>query len=117
MDARFCSICNRPGAAGPLRGSIGATTLPTILAFLNAEQVRATYGAVGEALGVPPRAIGSRLGPHSMQASWIVDAETGLPTGYSQNDVHPALLNKSDIIASGLELVMRLAAWKAKSTS
>jgi hypothetical protein len=116
MDARFCSICNRPSLTGP-RGSIGATTLPAILAFLNAAQVRATYGAVGEALGIPARAMGARLGPHSIEASWIVSAETGLPTGYSQNEVHPALMDKSDVIGSGLELVMRLAAWKAKGPS
>jgi hypothetical protein len=116
LDSRFCSICNRPGAAGP-RGSIAATTLPAILAFLNAEQIRATTGAVGEALGVSPRLIETRLGPRSMDASWIVNAETGLPTGYGQNDMHPALLDKSDIISSGIELVMRLSAWKAKAKS
>jgi hypothetical protein len=116
MDARFCSICSRSSSSGP-RGSLSATTLPAILAFLNAEQVRATYGAVGEALGVNPRAMEARLGPHSIEASWIVSAETGLPTGYSQNDTHPALLDKSEIIGSGIELVMRLAAWKAKGQS
>jgi hypothetical protein len=117
MDVRFCSICNRSSAIGAPRAAIGGHSLAEILDFLNREQIRATYGAVGEALGVVPRSMGGRLGPHSMEASWIVSAETGLPAGYSQNEVHPALLDKSEIIGSGIELVLRLAAWKAKGTS
>jgi hypothetical protein len=114
IDNRFCSICNRRSAFGVPRGAISSVTLPEILEFLNAEQVRATYGAVGGVIGVIPRALGAHLGARTVEASWIVNGETGLPTDYTQNELHPALLSKSEVISSGIELAMRLSAWKAK---
>jgi hypothetical protein len=113
IDSRFCAVCNRTSKTSRPRGAIGSATLPEILAFLNAEQVRATYGAVGELLGVIPRAMGARLGPHTVEASWIVSAETGLPTDYSQGEMHPSLRRRDEIIDSGTGLVMRMTAWKA----
>jgi hypothetical protein len=114
MDSRFCAVCNRTSKASRPRGAIGSATLPEILEFLNAEQIRATYGAVGELLGIIPRAMGTQLGPHTAERSWIVSAGTGLPTDYSRDDMHPALLSKDEIIGSGIALAMRLSAWKAK---
>jgi hypothetical protein len=96
------------------RGALSSVTLPEILEFLNAEQVRATYGAVGGVIGVVPRALGAHLGTRTAEASWIVNGETGLPTDYTQNEMHPALLSKNEVISSGIELTMRLSAWKAK---
>jgi hypothetical protein len=113
LDSRFCAVCNRTSAAGRPRSAIGSVDLADILRFLNQEQVRATYGAVGEALGVIPRGMGARLGPHTQERSWIVNAETGLPTDYSRDDMHPALFRANEIISSGTELVMRMTAWKA----
>jgi len=112
MDSRFCSICNRRSSFAAPRSAIASVTLPDILEFLNSEQVRATYGAVGEVLGVIPRAMGGRLGPHTIEASWIVSAETGLPTDYSAGDMHPSLRHRDEIISSGTELLMRMTAWK-----
>src|SRR4051812_36758171 len=117
IDSRFCAVCNKVSAFGRPRGAIGSATLPEILEFLNAEQVRATYGAVGELLGVIPRAMGSRLGPHTQERSWIVNGETGLPTDYSQSEIHPSLRRRNEIIDSGTGLVMRMTAWKAKRTT
>ncbi len=97
MDARFCSLCNKPSFAR----SAGQVTLPRILAFLNREHVRATYGAVAELLGVNPRGMGSLLGARRAEASWVVNRETGLPTDYDPSQCHPALLSKPDIITSG----------------
>jgi hypothetical protein len=114
LDSRFCAVCNRTSKAGRPRGAIGSVDLPEILRFLNEEQVRATYGAVGEALGVMPRAMGARLGPHTQERSWIVNADTGLPTDYSKEETHPSLFRCEDIISSGTELVMRMTAWKAE---
>jgi hypothetical protein len=108
LDARFCAACNRAGGS-KARGAIGTTTLEEILAFLNAEQVRATYGAVAEALGVAPRSLETLLGPRRTGASWIVSAENGLPAGYDQSDCHPALLSRGEIIASGRALILRMA--------
>jgi len=58
LDRRFCALCNKR----ELPGGKDAATLDEILAFLNDEQVRATYGAVAEVLGVIPRSMGARLG-------------------------------------------------------
>ena len=88
--------------------------LAEVLEFLNAEQVRATYGAVGELLGIIPRTMSAQLGPHSAERSWIVSAATGLPTDYSRDETHPSLLRTDEIIGSGIALAMRLSAWKAK---
>ena len=58
--------------------------------------------------------MGSRLGPHTRERSWIVSAETGLPTDYGKDEMHPALFRSDAIISSGMELVMRMTAWKAQ---
>ena len=62
IDDRFCAVCNRTSGASRPRAAIGSVDLPEILRFLNQEQLRATYGAVAEVLGVIPRAMGARLG-------------------------------------------------------
>jgi hypothetical protein len=113
MDTRFCSICNRNQGSRPLRGSVATTSLPEILQFLNDQQIRATYGAVAEVLGLGPRSMGVSLGPRTVEASWIVNGATGLPTDYSQQEMHPSLLRHNEIIKSGIELTLRLTPWKA----
>ena len=63
LDERFCSICNRVRGAVPARRAAGSASLDEILEFLNHEQVRATYSAVAEVLGVIPRSLAVRLEP------------------------------------------------------
>ena len=104
MDSRLCSLCNKPQSRSP--------TLQDIIDFLGEQRIRATYRAVADVLGVTPR-MGSRLGDRRPEASWIVNADTGLPTGYQQHDMHPDLLRWSEIIRTGRELSMRMAIWKA----
>src|SRR5581483_10827119 len=108
MDARFCAACNRAtsGAA--------ALSLADVLAFLNAEKVRATYGAVGAAVGLNARSIGAYLDERRIEASWVVNADTGLPTGYAADQIHPDLLSNPHVIASGTELLLQVASWKAR---
>lgn len=117
MDERFCSIC-RPVTASrsPARQS-GDVTLDEVLAFLNAEEVRATYGAVAGVLGVAPVGMGAVLGARRPEASWVVGADTSLPAGYEQSDWHPALLRRADVIRTANELRLRLALWRAKRPS
>ena len=93
---------------------MGRTTLDEVLTFLNGEQIRATYGAVAEVIGVSPRALGVHLGPHRPEASWVVSAENGLPTGYDQTEWHPALLSRGEIISTGRALILRLAIRRGK---
>ena len=107
IDARFCAACNRTKQSSAA-GAIGRATLDEVLAFLNDEQIRATYGAVAEVVGVVPRALGTHLGPRRPDASWIVNADNGLPTDYDQTEWHPALLSRGEIIKSGRELILRL---------
>lgn len=80
-----------------------------ILTFLSRERVRATYGAVGEAIGgVPGRAVGSMLGDRRPEASWVVNSETGLPTGYERGERAPDLTDNPTIIRTGLRLLGRM---------
>ena len=53
-----------------------------VLAFLNHEKRRCTYGALADTLGVLPQAVGQYLGEIRQEASWVVRKETGMPTGY-----------------------------------
>lgn len=114
LDARFCANCNR--ATKPKsRSAVGHVSLEEILEFLNREQVRATYGAVAEVLGVIPRSMGTRLGLRRPEASWIVSGFSGVPTDYSQDECHPALLSQAEIISSGRALVLRMSKRKGRS--
>jgi hypothetical protein len=119
LDTRFCSICNKPQAiGGGVRrhspASFSEANLDEVIRFLNDERIRATYGAVAGLLGVLPRGLGSHLGFRRPEVSWIVNAETGVPTDYNRQEIHPDLFSKAEIIRTGSELVLRMAAWKAK---
>jgi hypothetical protein len=115
IDDRFCAVCNRTSKTSRPRGAIGSATLPEILAFLNAAELRATSRAVGDLIGVSPIAMGRALGPHTVEASWIVSAATGLPTDYRKDEMHPSLLRTDEIIDTGTGLIMRMTAWKAQA--
>ncbi len=79
-------------------------TLDQILDCLNREQIRATYGAVGEVIGIPAIGVGAALGRRTQRASWVVNARTGKPTGYNCQQEHPDLRRKLRIITTGDEL-------------
>ncbi len=117
MDPRFCSLCNRPRnlVKNSTKRQGHDASLPEIIKFLNHEQVRATYGAVAKVLGVIPRTMGSKLGPRCVEASWIVSTATGLPIDYGEDEMHPDLLKKIDVITTGSELTKRMSAWKDKA--
>ena len=87
--------------------------LDEIIRFLNDQRVRATYGAVADVLGVIPISMGARLGDPFPEASWIVSAKSGLPTGYSPEQRHPSLLQQRSVIRQGSQLRERLEAWRA----
>jgi hypothetical protein len=80
------------------------TELADVIRFLSAHKIRATYGAVAELLGVLPISMGARIGPHTLDASWIVSGESGLPTGYAPTETHPDVLTSTRLIRSGAEL-------------
>jgi hypothetical protein len=82
--------------------------LADIVRFLSEHKVRATYGAVAEVLGVLPRSMGARLGPRNPQASWVVRLDTGMPSGYSTQEMDPELTTRTELIRNGAELARRM---------
>ena len=85
-------------------------SIEEILAYLNEVCVRCTYGAVGYAIGgVPAQSVAKyHLGEKRKEASWVVNGDTGEPTGYTDAQKHPCLKNSADIIRSGPELLKRM---------
>ncbi len=81
--------------------------LEQFVAFLERNEVRATYKAMAEAAGVNPRRVGELLGERCHRASWVV-AKNGHPTGYAESEKHPNLYLKSDVISNGDELIRRM---------
>ena len=77
--------------------------IQTILECLNSAAVRATYGAVGEVLGVRPQVVPRLLGARRPEASWVVNGTTGEPTGYAPEEVDPRLPD-THVIRTGDEL-------------
>ncbi|MEO8604680.1 MAG: hypothetical protein ABI629_19080 [bacterium] len=87
--------------------------LDAIVAYLNAEKIRATYGAVAELLGILPRSIGQMLGTRRPSVSWIVNAGSSQPTAYEPQEMHPDLERTTAIITTGAELRRRMNAQSA----
>jgi len=77
--------------------------IQTILDCLNSVAVRATYGAVGEVLGVRPQVVPRLLGARRPEASWVVNGTTGEPTGYAPDETDPRLPG-THVIRTGDEL-------------
>ena len=77
--------------------------IQTILDCLNSVAVRATYGAVGEVLGVRPQVVPRLLGARRPEASWVVNGTTGEPTGYAADETDPRLPG-THVIRTGDEL-------------
>ena len=76
-----------------------------ILEFLEKHEIRATYQAVGEAIGVSARAVGAMLGERNPRASWVVAGDRERPTGYRPEEEHPALYQNHRIIRTGADLM------------
>ena len=91
------------------RSEFGAD-LQLILDLLNEKQVRATYGAVAEALAVHVRQVVQLLGDRRPEASWIVNKRTHEPTEYDERQKHPALYKNAKVISSG-EVLRSMLGW------
>lgn len=81
-------------------------SLDEIIDVLHQHGQRATYGAVGEYLGLIAREVGRRMGERecSFRCSWIVKKETGRPAypRYSRRDqIDPRLWNSPAPLATG----------------
>jgi hypothetical protein len=81
----------------------GMWTLEKIVDLLDQYHQRATYGAVGGVLGVPPRSVmGGRIRCH--RYLWVVNVKSELPTDYTAGERHPALFERSNVLSSTEEL-------------
>ena len=79
-------------------------TLHLILDCLNREPIRCTYGAVADVIGGVARGVGQRLEAKDPRNSWIVNKESGEPTGYRDSEQHSDLRQTAHIITTGEEL-------------
>jgi hypothetical protein len=86
-------------------------TLDEIIDQLDQHGQRATYGAVARLLGHSPRSLlkGRERG---RRFSWIVNRETGLPTGYNDDQIDPRVRESGAIICDYAELDRWLASPK-----
>ncbi|OQA24923.1 MAG: hypothetical protein BWY59_01980 [Verrucomicrobia bacterium ADurb.Bin345] len=78
-----------------------------VLEFLNRSKLRATYRDVAGFLGIPAPSLATLLGPSRPEASWIVNDETGKPSGYAECECHPDL-RIHDVIADEDDLRLKL---------
>ena len=89
--------------------------LGRLLNCLTAVRTRATYGAVGQALGVHHRTVAHLLrkrGP-SHQCSWVVlkrTREPGYP--YADAEKHPDLYRTSRVLWTGVEIETACPKWE-----
>jgi hypothetical protein len=78
-------------------------SLDDILDLLNRYHQRATYGAVGGIINRHPKFV-MQDRPRNHLHSWVVNQDTGLPTRYSEDEMHPALLERTAILTSDTDL-------------
>ncbi|MBP7828728.1 MAG: hypothetical protein KA248_02290 [Kiritimatiellae bacterium] len=83
------------------------TNIKRVLDFLNRNRLRATYRDVAGFLRVPTPSLAVLLGPPRPAASWVVNSETGKPSGYAETDCHPDL-RAHDIIADEQDLRLKM---------
>jgi alkylated DNA nucleotide flippase Atl1 len=83
-------------------------TLERIVDFLNKNKIRASYGAVADAAGVPARSVGRLLGHRRPWGSWVVNKATGEPTGYVDHEKDADLHVTNEIITKGADLILRM---------
>ncbi len=105
LDERFCAGCSAGGS------NIARTNVTEVLLCLDDLEVRATFGAVADSIDVIPQSMGELLGPRRPEASWVVSAADGRPTGYEQSEMHDDLF-RSDVISTSHELLKRIVAWR-----
>lgn len=83
-------------------------TLDQILDALDRKQQRATYGAVAAVLGKAPRTL-MKGRERDQRHSWVVSRQSGQPTGYEAEQLHPNLVGSERVIETREELEKWLA--------
>jgi hypothetical protein len=83
--------------------AVAGYTLDSILDQLNDFHQRATYGAVAGVVNSSPRSLMTGR-DRDQRSSWIVSRESGLPSGYTDEQKHSSLTERDRILASPDEL-------------
>ena len=83
--------------------------LTNLLHQLQDARQRATYGAVAGVVNAVPMFLMSNR-PRNHLHSWVVNAQTGLPTHYEPEDMHPDMLATDRVLKTEEELREWLAA-------
>ncbi|HEX5074952.1 MAG TPA: hypothetical protein VFW03_17175 [Gemmatimonadaceae bacterium] len=78
-------------------------SLEEIVDLLDRHGRRATYGAVAAVLGQSPRSL-LRGRERDRRFSWIVNRETGMPTGYREEMIDPRLKESGPVMVTDGEL-------------
>lgn len=94
---------HRPPFSNPTVRQMASRHLDDVVRVLDEYRQRATYGAVADVVGSGPQSVMGRT-PRTPFCSWVVNAKSGLPTGYSPEECHPMLRSRSPIIADGRAL-------------
>ena len=85
-----------------------ALSLDRIVDLLDQHGQRATYGAVARLVGHSPRSL-LKGRDRGRRYSWIVNRETGLPSGYTEDQIDPRLPASGPVLAGHAELQAWLA--------
>ncbi|HXV16112.1 MAG TPA: hypothetical protein VD758_04995, partial [Gemmatimonadaceae bacterium] len=60
---------------------------------------RATYGAVAAVMNRSPRNLMDKRS-RSQRDSWVVSRQTGMPTGYEPEQLHPEITSRETILST-----------------
>lgn len=86
--------------------------LEKILDCLNSTCCRATYKAVGDIIGVFQRNVELELGDCCPRNCWVVNKETGQPSGYTASQMDPRFDRKSRLLTTARELRQFVENWE-----
>lgn len=92
-------------------------TAKEILSYLNEAKIRCTYGAFGGLTGTPPQSVAQKhLGKRRPDASWVVRGNTGKPTGYLPEELHPNLFKNNAVITTAEKLERKINEFRKQKT-
>lgn len=79
-----------------------------VVDYLNSVKTRCSNNAAAKALGITAPALKKLLGERRPETSWFVNAGTGDPAGFSDEEKHPELYRTKRIITSAEVLTRNL---------
>jgi hypothetical protein len=74
-------------------------TIDGIVDQLDRFHQRATYGAVAAVTNRSPRNLMDKRS-RSQRDSWVVSRQTGMPTGYDPEQLHPEITSRETILST-----------------